>query len=283
MKTQGTVMYTLDEGFVPAGRVVDEADAVTYDVMRIIDGVPLFLAAHLARVDHALEALAEPTRAEHIEAVLPEFIRRNGGTALNTNLKILAGGSLGLALGLIPHAYPEDQMYREGVQLVTVPMVRENPELKIWNHSYKQAIADALEKSGAHEALLVDARGHITEGSRSNVFAVRGDRILTPGSGVLPGITRLYVNEVIRDEGIELVETDLPADGLHEMDGLFITGTSPKVLPARQVDDVVLDPENPLVRRVMAAFDRLMAADLEATRNRLSGLEKEESTNENQA
>ncbi len=274
MKTQGNVMYTLAEGFVPAGRVVDEADAVTYDVMRLIDGVPLFFAAHLARVDHALEALGEPSRGGRIEAVLPEFIRQNGGADLNTNLKILAGGSLGLALGLIPHAYPEDRMYREGVRLVTVSMVRENPELKVWNHSYKLAIADALEKTGAHEALLVDEQGRITEGSRSNVFAVRGNRILTPGSGVLPGITRRYVNGVIRDEGIDLVETDLPADGLGEMDGLFITGTSPKVLPARQVDDVALNPDNPLVRQVMAAFDRLIDADLRATRERLSGGEK---------
>lgn len=93
-------------------------------------------------------------------------------------------------------------------------------------------------RAGAHEALLLDAGGSVTEGASSNVFAVRGGRLLTPPLtvGILEGVTRGIAIALAREAGIDVSETSLRPDDLVTADEVFITSTSREILPVVSID-----------------------------------------------
>lgn len=251
----------LNGAYVPADRELEDARSATYDVLRVVDGAPLFLEAHVERVNNALVRLGHAPRTDLAE-ILDGLIRANGDACRNANVKILAGGAYQLAAAFIESHYPDARQYREGVRLVSERSERIDPESKIWREDYKEAMKRRKRDSGAFEVLLVDQRGRITEGSQSNVFFVSGDTVMTPASGMLPGVTRRYVEQAIADAGIPLAKGDVPFASLERMDAAFLTGTSLHILPVRAVDETVFDAQNPVLRRAMAAFETLRRDDI---------------------
>ena len=102
----------------------------------------------------------------------------------------------------------------------------------------------ALAKTEAHlngfdEAIMLDERGHISEGSGENIFVVIGGRIITPppSSDILVGITRDTVMTLARTElGIEVVERDIDRTEIYTADECFMTGTAAHVTPVVELD-----------------------------------------------
>jgi branched-chain amino acid aminotransferase len=102
----------------------------------------------------------------------------------------------------------------------------------------------ALAKTEAHlngfdEAIMLDERGHVSEGSGENIFIVEGDRLVTPppSSNILVGITRDTVMALARQElGMETVERDIDRSELYVTEECFMTGTAAHVTPVVELD-----------------------------------------------
>ena len=102
----------------------------------------------------------------------------------------------------------------------------------------------ALAKTEAHlngfdEAIMLDERGHVSEGSGENIFIVEGDRLVTPppSSNILVGITRDTVMALARQElGMETVERDIDRSELYIGEECFMTGTAAHVTPVVELD-----------------------------------------------
>jgi branched-chain amino acid aminotransferase len=93
--------------------------------------------------------------------------------------------------------------------------------------------------NGFDEAIMLDERGHVSEGSGENIFMVEGDRLITPppSSNILVGITRETVITLARDElGIETVERDIDRSELYAAEECFMTGTAAHVTPVVELD-----------------------------------------------
>jgi branched-chain amino acid aminotransferase len=93
--------------------------------------------------------------------------------------------------------------------------------------------------NGFDEAIMLDERGHISEGSGENIFVVIDGRIITPppSSDILIGITRDTVMTLARDElGLEVVERDIDRTELYTADECFMTGTAAHVTPVVELD-----------------------------------------------
>ncbi len=93
--------------------------------------------------------------------------------------------------------------------------------------------------NGFDEAIMLDERGHISEGSGENIFVVIGGRIITPppSSDILVGITRETVMTLARAElGIEVVERDIDRTEIYTADECFMTGTAAHVTPVVELD-----------------------------------------------
>jgi len=99
------------------------------------------------------------------------------------------------------------------------------------------ARVDAL-KSGYDEAIMLNYEGKIAEGSAENIFIVKSAQIKTPplGSGVLAGITRDSIIQIIEENGGGIVETDLEKKDLFSAEEVFLTGTAAEVKSVTRID-----------------------------------------------
>lgn len=99
------------------------------------------------------------------------------------------------------------------------------------------ARVEALE-SGYDEAIMLNSEGKIAEGSAENIFIVKDGQILTPPltSGVLEGITRDSVIQIIEENGGKVLESDLEIEGLYAADEVFMTGTAAEVKSVTKID-----------------------------------------------
>ncbi len=94
-------------------------------------------------------------------------------------------------------------------------------------------------RAGYDEALMLNSEGFVAEGSGENLFIIRDGIVRTPPvtAGVLDGLTRESVITLLRDDGYEVVETNIARTDLYYADELFFTGTAAEVTPVREVDD----------------------------------------------
>jgi branched-chain amino acid aminotransferase len=210
-----------------------------YEVIRILEGVPVFLEDHLERMHESLALVGQISikSTEEVRNLISLLIKSNG--TKNGNVKFVVGESLpdGILLYMIPHSYPDEAMYENGIATAVLKLERTNPNAKIVNTSYKEIVAEFIKDKRVYEALLVNREGCITEGSRSNVFFVASDTLMTPPlKDVLGGITRKKIIDIAKSAGIPFRETDIRLELINELQGAFMSGTSPKVLPISRID-----------------------------------------------
>jgi branched-chain amino acid aminotransferase len=112
-------------------------------------------------------------------------------------------------------------------------------------------------KAGYDEAILLDDKGTVCEGTGENVFVVRDGVISTPGhtSSILDGINRRSVIEIARDLGYTVVERDVARAELPLADEVFLTGTAAELTPLREIDDIEIGPPGEITRQVQRVFD----------------------------
>jgi branched-chain amino acid aminotransferase len=108
------------------------------------------------------------------------------------------------------------------------------------------AVRDAVSR-GFAEALLLDADGHLAEGSGENLFIVRDGQLLTNDErhSILLGITREAVVRIASDLGYQVVIRALDLEDLLSADEAFFTGTAAEVTPIREVDGTAIGKRTP--------------------------------------
>ena len=93
-------------------------------------------------------------------------------------------------------------------------------------------------QAGADEVLMLDASGHVAEGSGENIFVVKGRRVTTPppSAGILKGVTRDAVLELARAAGYDVREEIINRYDVYTADEAFFTGTAAEVVAIRELD-----------------------------------------------
>jgi branched-chain amino acid aminotransferase len=133
-----------------------------------------------------------------------------------------------------------------------------DPSAKTGEHLFQVMAMGEARAHGAHEALLVDRAGNVTEGASSNVFAIRDGALVTPplAARILEGVTRALVLGLAREAGLEIRERQLPLRALEEADEAFLTSTVREVLPVVRVAERAVGGgrPGPVTRRLHAAF-----------------------------
>jgi branched-chain amino acid aminotransferase len=99
------------------------------------------------------------------------------------------------------------------------------------------ALDEALNK-GYDEALLLDSKGNVAEGSGENIFMINDGVLYTPElTASLNGITRNTIMTLAKENGHDVVETTITLEQLYDADEVFFTGTAAEVTPIREIDD----------------------------------------------
>lgn len=108
---------------------------------------------------------------------------------------------------------------------------------------------------GFHNALSLDADGHVAETASTNVFMVRDGEVLTPipNGTFLNGLTRQRVMKLLQADGIRVIETSLSVEDFRRADEIFITGNIAKVMPVARLDDRALE-QGPVATRARELY-----------------------------
>lgn len=265
-------MILKNETFHSTGEVtIPQGSGLIYEVIRVIDGAALYYAEHYDRfLASALGKNAQLPAEEVFLSRIHRFIQAIDVPDFNIKT-ILDPASGDLYIFRSPAAYPEPQLYDQGVHTELLAYRRRNPNAKLLNTELTELAQRLRDETGAYELLLTDEQGYITEGSRSNVFFVSAGKLLTsPLDSVLPGVTRQRVIAVARRLDITVIEVPIHSDDLNGCEGAFLSGTSPKILPIASIGQQSYPSARlPLIRTLIAAFDDDIAADLAIFRARI--------------
>ena len=238
-----------------------------YEVFRVMDGIPLFIEDHLDRLFESASLIRAsiPASGTMLLQRVRELIDANKLSVGNIKVVFMPAdaGPGSLYMYVNPHQYPGNREFMRGVPVTLFEGVRTNPNAKVMDGPLRQKTNHMKAIKDVHETLLVDQQGFITEGSRSNVFFIIHDEVVTPPlKDVLPGITRKHIIGCCLKEGIPFREGKVAVDDLAGARAAFLTGTSRKVLPIKRINDMAMDPAHPLIRQVSHAFNNKVAVYL---------------------
>ena len=243
-----------------SGDIPDECK-VFYEVIRVINNTPLFFKEHIERLYQSVKkSELNCIDTQQIENSIQILLIKN--PVKEKNLKIsfwCKKDSPQLLAYFVESNYPTEHNYNDGIGVELLPMERANPNVKIENPLLRHSADKIICISQTREALLVNEQGFITEGSRSNFFAVIGNSLITPPSNsVLRGITREVVIELASKNGILCTERTIHISEIERMDGAFITGTSTKVLPIKRIGNYSFRSIPMTTRKIMELYDQLV-------------------------
>lgn len=233
-----------------------------YEVIRIFNGHPIFLTDNLMRLDNSLK---KSNIRIHVQSLnIPDKLNRF------IALEHITEGNLKYVLHFttdktdeyifqIPHSYPDTQDYENGVPVTTCQAVRENPGVKYINTDLRTLTNRLIRDNHVYEVLLIDPEGYITEGSRSNVFFIKNDTLVTsPSEYVLPGTSRKRVLQICQKYQIPVLEKRIASDSLSTYDAAFLTGTSPLILPINRINKIRYSTTSSLLRQIMKYYFALI-------------------------
>ncbi len=241
-----------------------------FETIKVAAGVPFAMTRHLQRLRRSALGLGLPE--PDLEAIRTGALEVVGAAEPPPLARMRVTFTAGMApLGSERNpgspataivAMAAQPFPAAAVDVVTVPWPRNErgalSGLKTTSYGENvRALAYASERGGS-EAIFGNTVGQLCEGTGTNVFVVKGGRLLTPplSAGCLAGVTRALV---IEWSGAE--EADLPLDSLAEADEAFLSGTTRDVQPIRNVNGNPLPAAPGPVTRKAAATFTLRAAE----------------------
>jgi branched-chain amino acid aminotransferase len=236
--------YYLDGNILHAGSddEIAAAEVSFYEVIRTRGGVPLFFVDHMKRMNDGIGTRYDlrDDIAMKITEGLEMLIRHESFAEINVRITVsFTGQEYSLHICYIPSSFPTEEMISHGVPLITYRAERFDPGVKLLNNRLRLSVNESLTRK---KVFFVTATGKI---------------FTAPDRMVLSGITRKYVIELCREEGYDLVFEAIKTSELNDFQSVFITGTSPMVLPAISIDNHFFVAENAIVERLRLRYRQL--------------------------
>jgi branched-chain amino acid aminotransferase len=274
------------------GRIVDPTEARVsvfdhgllygdgvFEGIRFYEKRPFHLDAHLARLERSAAAieLTLPYARDELRDATAAVIEHAGARDGYVRLVVTRGEG---DLGLDPRSCKRPTTFlvaaplrvfasNEGVAVIVASTRQAPPDVvdaRIKSLNYLNRLLARLEaiRAGADEAIMLNAQGHVAEGTTDNVFVARGGVLLTPpaSDGALEGITRDAVLSIAASLGIPTREASLGVYDLHTADEAFLVGTGAEIVAVRTIDGRALRAcPGQLFARVAPAYGALVRGE----------------------
>ena len=258
-----------------------------FEGIRAYGSLVFKLEEHLIRLwESAHTLLLEiPMTMQEMQAAIIETLRKNKFTDAYIRVVVTRGtGDLGLDPAKCKKAtvfiitdkialYPAE-FYQKGLEIITVPTVRNlpeavNPSIKSLNYLNNILAKIEAKNSGCIEALMLNHQGYVAECTGDNVFCVRKEgknrTLLTPPTylGALKGITRQAIIEIASEKKISFEERILTRHELFNSEEVFLTGTAAEVIPVVKIDGRVIGTGKPgkITNQLLQAFHKKTRVD----------------------
>jgi branched-chain amino acid aminotransferase len=246
---------------------------LVFDGARAFEGVTPDLDRHCARIIRSAQAMGmtPPVTAAEIEAIILDGVRRYApGAHLYLRPMMWSRDCSPAYVDPLPDSTAfavciEDiPMSEPGRMALTVsPYRRPRPDMAITEakagclYANNGRIVAEARRRGFDNALSLDVEDNVAETAMTNAFMVRDGVVFTPvpNGMFLAGVTRARVIGLLRDDGVEVVETALTVADFAAADEMFTTGNANKVMPVTRFEN------RELLRTAMAARARSLYWD----------------------
>jgi branched-chain amino acid aminotransferase len=213
-----------------------------FDFFRAVNGHVLFLEDHLDRFEFSAGKfqLEIPHSREKLKEIITELIRLNPAELLGIKMILTGGYSLdGYAPNdpnLIIIAKPFTFMNKpNGMHLMTLEYQRELPEIKSLNYMVPILNRAKMIDMGADD-YLYHKNGEVSELSRSNLFLIKNEKLITPDKNILKGVTRKHILKLAENR-FTIEERTVSLEEALNADELFTSGSTKRVLGITKVDN----------------------------------------------
>ena len=155
---------------------------------------------------------------------------------------------------------------KTGLKLITSPWKRPAPDTAPYQAKASGPYIictmskEFAETKGYHDALMLDYRGYVAEGTGANIFFIKNNDIHTPiPDCFLNGITRQAVIKMATEQGFKIIERHILPDEISKYDEAFLTGTAAEITPIRSIDKVYFTTgENTTTFKFMSDFTEMV-------------------------
>ncbi len=238
-----------------------------FDFLRTYNRRPFRLKEHIDRLARSAKLidLALPLSHEEIYDITMETVARNPDHEEVTIRLVITGGVspdsitpqdktqlMVMVTGL--RACPV-RWYENGAAIITTNDERYIPGAKTTNYIAAILALKRARQQQAIESVYVDRYGRLLEGTTSNFFTFIGDKLVTPGQSILPGITRQTVLDLAQDD-FDVEIRDIHQNEMRMMDEFFITSSSKEIVPVTRMDALEIGGGKPgeRTRYIMKKF-----------------------------
>ena len=243
-------------------KLIEDDKTRIYEVIRVIDNKPVFLFEHYERLKNSIKLsdLNFDVDYEKFKEYTELLINENNFGNCNIRVSFDINEEPLLFMYFVKSFYPDKSFYEIGIHTITIMKERENPNIKKNTKEYRDEIDLLLKENKAFEAILVNNDKTVSEGSKSNIFFVKENSLITAeDKDVLLGVTRTKVLEIAKNLNIDIIKRKIKLDEIAGFDAAFITGTSNNVLPIKTIDDIDFNSvENKLVISLMKEYEKLI-------------------------
>jgi branched-chain amino acid aminotransferase len=266
--------YYIDGEYVDEDKAMVSVKDITvlrgygvFDFMITYNRRPFRLEEHVTRFENSAAGIGLQLNHTHQEIcdIVVEAIRSNPHHN-ESNIRILYTGGISLdsvtprgngilMVMVTPRHELPDWWYTDGAAIALVEMERFIPSAK--STAYLNAVyaQKQARKTGAIEAVYVDREQRVLEGTTTNIYGIKGNELITPPDGILPGVTRGVVLELA--EGLLDVNLrHIDRKELAQMDEIFISASNKEIVPVIRVDDMTVGDGKPgkVTREIMKRF-----------------------------
>lgn len=256
-------ILAVEEAVVPLSNVEYQYGFGVYENIRVNEGTPYFLKDHIERLEESARIIGIKHDFDDtfVGKSVTGLVKKNGQGTYNLKILLIGGKKPALYILCLNPLFPDKKLYKEGANFITYEYERPFPHAKTLNMLQSYLAYKDAEAKGCYDALLINNKGCITEGTRTNFFCIRGKTLVSPPEEeILPGITRKAVLKVAAEHGFSLEQQEIRFSDVVNADGAFVTNTSSKIIPVRAIDEYTLPPPPDQLKELMRAFDAFLGS-----------------------
>jgi len=232
-----------------------------YETLKVRNSILYFIDQHLERLQHSATTLGIPLPfpTNEIKVFIQNLIESLQVDACNIKLLLIGGNEPILNIFATAPLYPDKKLYKQGAKLLSYTYERLFPTAKTLNMLPSYIAYKKAKENSCYDALLIDENGIMLEGTRTNFCMMKGTTIFkAPQHRILGGVTFLTLAHVADKAGFSIIEKEISIHDLSSYDGAFITSTSTKIMPIKQIDSFAYPQISPSIQLLMKSYEEFL-------------------------
>ena len=267
-------IYYIDGKFVKEDEaVISVKDMIVlrgygaFDFLRTYNKRPFYLKEHCQRLHNSCAQIGLhcPWSIEEISDIVMQTLEHNPQHD-EYNIRLVVTGGISpdsitpqdnsklmvMATGL--HPLPAE-WYTDGAKIITSDIERFIPGAKSTNYLAAVIAMQAAREAGAIESIYVDRNQRVLEGTTTNLFMFMGDKLVTSGDSILPGVSRLVLLDILKQH-FDLEIRDVFKKELPSVEEAFLSASNKEIVPIVTIDDLTVGngKVGPRTQTVMEIF-----------------------------